>query len=188
MVSTYTYEKLGGHDMYDPTVFENLKVAFENHLYDLDNLEQAVHILHRSDQLDLAMMARECTIRFSKVGFPTVLVDLTLHSSLKDLADEILEIKGTDPGCLLTLLVRTCIQDVDKECEEIACILRNVWENDVSYTQTLSFRHEQTEPGFMNRINIHFKPKLTEEHMGEIDAFLKSVLDMMEQIGEVSKR
>ncbi|WP_313235312.1 hypothetical protein [Sporosarcina ureae] len=172
--------------MSDPTVFENLKVAFENHIYDLDNPEQTVHILHRKDQLDLAVMAREFTIRFTRVGFPSVIVDLKLHSSLKELADEILEIQDMDPGCTLTLLVRTFIQDVDTECEEIASILRTVWENDISYTQTLSFRHEQTEPGFMNRINIHFKPKLTEEHMGEIGAFLKSVLDMMEQIGEVS--
>ncbi|PIC55954.1 hypothetical protein CSV80_17050 [Sporosarcina sp. P12(2017)] len=172
--------------MSDPTVFENLKVAFENHIYDLDNLEQAIHILHRKDQLDLAVMAREFTIRFTRVGFPSVIVDLKLHSSLKELADEILEIKDMDPGCTLTLLVRTFVQDVDTECEEIATILRTVWENDISYTQTLSFRHEQTEPGFMNRINIQFKPKLTEEHMGEISAFLKSVLDMMEQIGELS--
>ncbi|ARF16469.1 hypothetical protein [Sporosarcina ureae] len=172
--------------MSHPTVFENLKVAFENHIYDLDNLEQTVHILHRKDQLDLAVMAREFTIRFTRVGFPSVIVDLKLHSSLKELADEILEIQDMDPGCTLTLLVRTFIQDVDTECEEIASILRTVWENDISYTQTLSFRHEQTEPGFMNRINIHFKPKLIEEHMGEIGEFLKSVLDMMERIGEVS--
>ncbi|PID20745.1 hypothetical protein CSV61_13320 [Sporosarcina sp. P3] len=172
--------------MSDPTVFENLKVAFENHVYDLDNLEQTIHIVHRKDQLDFAMMARELTIRFSRVGFPSVIVDLKLHSSLQELANELLEIKGTDPGCTLTLVVSKNIQDVDKECKEIASILRTVWENDISYTQTLSFHHEQTEPGFMNRITIHFKPKLTEEHMGEIGAFLKSVLDMMEQIGNVS--
>ena len=172
--------------MYDPTVFENLKVTFENHIYDLDNLDQAVHILNRKDQLDLAVMARSFTIRFSRVGYPSVIVDLTLDSSLKELADEILEVKGSEPSCKLTLLVRTFIQDVDRECEEIASILRTVWENDISYTQTLSFRHEQTEPGFMNRIHIHFNPKLTEEHTCEIAAFLKSVLDMMERIGKVS--
>lgn len=172
--------------MYDPTVFENLKVSFENHIYNLDNLDQAIHILNRKDQLDLAVMGRQFTIRFSRVGYPSVIVDLTLDSSLKELADEILEVKGSEPSCKLTLLVRTFIQDVDRECEEIASILRTVWENDISYTQTLSFRHEQTEPGFMNRIHIHFNPKLNEEHTCEIGAFLKSVLDMMERIGEVS--
>lgn len=173
--------------MYDPTVFENLRVAFENQIYDLDNLEQTVHILNRKDQLDLAVMAREFTIRFSKVGYPSVIVDLTLSSSLKELANEILEVEDAEPGCTLSLLVRTFIQDVDRECEEIACILRTVWENDISYTQTLSFRYEQTEPGLMNRIRIQFKPKLTEEHMCEIGPFLESVLDMMVRIGEVSQ-
>src|SRR5690606_21815301 len=121
----------------------NLRVAFENQINDLDNLEQTVHILNRKDQLDLAIMAREFTIRFSKVGYPSVIVDLTLSSSLKELANEILEVEETEPGCTLTLLVRTFISDVDRECEEIASILRTVWENDISYTQTLSFRYEQ---------------------------------------------
>lgn len=172
--------------MNDPTVFENLKVAFENQLYDLDNLEQAVHILNRKDQLDLAAMGREFSIRFSRVGYPSVIVDLTLHSSIKELANEILEVEHTEPGCTLSLLVRTFIQDAERECGEIAAILRTVWENDIGYTQTLSFRHGQTEPGFMNRVHIHFKPKLTEEHMCEIGTFLESVLDMMERIGNIA--
>lgn len=170
--------------MYDPTVFENLKVAFENHIYDLDNLDQIVHILNRSDKVDLAIMSRSFTIRLARVGYPSVILDLKLKSKLKELADEILEVENTEPGCTLTLLVRTFVQDVDTECEEISRILRKVWENDIDYTQTLSFRHEQTEPGYMNRVRIHFKPKLTEEHMGEIGSFFESVLDMMEQIGE----
>ena len=33
--------------MYDPTIFENLKVAFENHVYDLDNIERKIDIKNR---------------------------------------------------------------------------------------------------------------------------------------------
>ncbi|ARK23854.1 hypothetical protein SporoP37_03495 [Sporosarcina sp. P37] len=172
--------------MYDPTVFENLKVAFENHMYDMDNLEQAIHITNRTDQLDLAVMARSFTVQFSKVGYPSVLVDLTLDSSLRELADEILETEGANPGCMLSLLVHTTVQDVDAECKKIKNIVFEVWENDIDCTQTLSFGHEQTEPGFLNRVHIRFKPKVTEEHMGEIGLFLESVLEMMERIGEVS--
>ena len=35
--------------MYDPTVFENLKVAFENLLYDMDNIERKINITNRTD-------------------------------------------------------------------------------------------------------------------------------------------
>ncbi|NYF24394.1 hypothetical protein HDC33_001219 [Sporosarcina sp. JAI121] len=31
---------IGGINLYDPTIFENLKIAFENHVYDLDNVNQ----------------------------------------------------------------------------------------------------------------------------------------------------
>ena len=33
--------------MYDPTVFENLKVAFENQVYDLDTIEREIRIINR---------------------------------------------------------------------------------------------------------------------------------------------
>ncbi|MNC74438.1 hypothetical protein D3C75_1257940 [compost metagenome] len=29
--------------MFDPTIYDNLKVAFENYLYDLDNLDENIH-------------------------------------------------------------------------------------------------------------------------------------------------
>ncbi|MFJ5770780.1 hypothetical protein [Psychrobacillus sp. NPDC093180] len=37
--------------MYDPTIFENLKVAFENHVYDLDNIDHPNEIWE--DEIEL---------------------------------------------------------------------------------------------------------------------------------------
>ena len=51
--------------MFDPTVYDNLKVAFENYLYDLDNLDESIHITHRKDQLEMASMSREFILQFS---------------------------------------------------------------------------------------------------------------------------
>ncbi|WP_342535986.1 hypothetical protein [Sporosarcina sp. FSL K6-3508] len=186
MRTDYTNEyKLGGSIMYDPTVFENLKVAFENHVYDLDNLERSISILNRTDQLDLAVMSRKYSIQFSLVSHHAVSVEIALNSSLQELADEILEAKGTEPGCLLSLRVLINVQDMDTQCEQVENIIQTIWENDIEYRQTLSFHYGQTEPGFLNTVEIDFKPKLTEEHMGEIGEFLQHVLEMLVRISEI---
>ena len=44
--------------MFDPTVFDNLKVAVENEFYDLDNLDRIIDITNRRDLLDMAVMSR----------------------------------------------------------------------------------------------------------------------------------
>ncbi|WP_301108089.1 hypothetical protein [Sporosarcina sp.] len=173
--------------MYDPTVFENLKVAFENHLYDLDNLERLIYLHNRSDQLDMAVMARKFSIRFSLKGCQAVTCELSLHASMQELANEILEVGGAEPGCLLTLRVRHQVHDVEKQCSEIDQILRQIWEEDIFYVQTLSFHFDQKNRVYLNTIDIDFKPKLTEEHMGEINEFLQNVLEMIRLIGDNCK-
>lgn len=170
--------------MYDPTVFENLKVAFENRIYDLDNIDREIYIHNRTDQLDMAVMARKFSVRFSKKGHPAVTCEVALHASLEELADEILE-TGKDPGCLLTLRVRHQVQNVETECTQVEKILRHIWENDIIHMQTLSFHPYQKDGTYLNTIDIDFKPKLTEEHMGDIQEFLENVLVMMEKIWEI---
>ena len=62
--------------MYDPTIFDNLKVAFENQVYDLDNLENEITITNRIDRMDFAVMGREFTIEFTLVDLPDVTVEI----------------------------------------------------------------------------------------------------------------
>ena len=35
--------------MFDPTIFENLKVGIENAVYDLDNLDEIIRVTDRKD-------------------------------------------------------------------------------------------------------------------------------------------
>ncbi|PIC65277.1 hypothetical protein CSV79_02410 [Sporosarcina sp. P13] len=171
--------------MYDPTVFENLKVAFENQLYDLDTLAHKINIHNRTDQLDLAVLARKFTLKFSLVHYPAVTVEVILNSSLQELADEILEAENTDPGCYLSLRVLKFVEDLEIQCELIAAILDAVWEGDIQHKQTISYEFGQREADYLHTIDIDFIPKLTEENMSEIAGFLQSVLDMVEQISEI---
>ncbi|MEI0739291.1 hypothetical protein VQ056_26320 [Paenibacillus sp. JTLBN-2024] len=58
--------------MFDPTIFENLKVALENQLYDLDNIDGLIRIIGRDDRLEMSVMSREFAIRFELAGRPEV--------------------------------------------------------------------------------------------------------------------
>ena len=69
--------------MYDPTIFENLKVAFENHVYDLDNIERKIDIKNRVDQMDLSIIARTFKIEFTLADQQDITAEIILDASLR---------------------------------------------------------------------------------------------------------
>ncbi len=97
--------------MFDPTVFDNLKVAFENQLYDLDNLDKEITIVSRHDRMDLASMSREFRLGFTLQANANVTAEICLEASLRDLADEILEEPEKYPGCTLRLFFYMTVED-----------------------------------------------------------------------------
>jgi len=168
--------------MFHPTVFENLKVAFENRIYDLDSLDGLIDILNRADRMDFAVMKREFGIQIALLGQPDVTVELVLEASLQDLSDEILEKDNTSPGCTLRLQFKKLVHDVDKQCEGIERALAVIWEDDVEVVQTLSYSYGAKASIHMNTISVTFKPKLDEEHIPEIPDFLEHVLDSLKEL------
>lgn len=171
--------------MFHPTIFENLKVAFENRIYDLDSLDGEIDILNRADRMDFAIMKRELAISFSLLGKPDTTVELILEASLKELSDEILERKRANPGCALRLRFKRHIQDESKQCKKIAEELSKVWEDDIDVKQTLSREFGKKEDVVLNTIVAKFKPKLSEEHIPEIPEFLEHVLASLEALNEI---
>lgn len=89
--------------MYDPTVYDNLKVAFENTLYDLDNLDGTIQMVNRLDRMEMSVMSREFVIQFVLAEYTDITAEISLEASLQDLAAEILEVPGEEPGCTLRL-------------------------------------------------------------------------------------
>lgn len=171
--------------MYDPTVFDNLKVAIENHLYDLDNIDRKIMILNRSDQMDFAVLAREFTIRFGLVHEPDVSVEVVLEASLQELAGEILELPGKNPGCILTLRFKKYVESFEVQCKEIEEAIHAIWENEVQLTQTLSFTYKDEEPSYLDVVDVRFATKINEENMNEIEEFLDHVLVTLQVLSEI---
>ena len=171
--------------MYDPTIFENLKVAFENHVYDLDNLERQIHITNRVDRMDFSVMARDFAIQFTLADQQEVSAEIFLKASLEDLAGEILEQPGENLGCLLSLKFYKQVQNVPIQGAEIEQLLNDIWENEIKVTQTLSFVFDQVEAGYLNVIEVKFLQKINEEHMDEIAEFLVHVLETLEVLNRI---
>ena len=171
--------------MYDPTVFDNLKVAFENHVYDLDTLERKIHITNRIDRMDFAVMKREFAITFALAGEHEVTAEIGLEASLRELAAEILEYPDETPGCQLTLRFHKRLTNVEEQCRRINYILNSIWEDEHEILQIISFFYgKETEP-YIDTIEVKFNRKITEEQMREIGGFIEHVLKSIQELSKI---
>ena len=166
--------------MYDPTIFENLRVAFENHIYDLDNIDEKITIINRVDCMDFAILSREFAIQFTLVNQPDVTAKVVLQASVKELAGEILEVSGENLGSTLSVCFTKTVQNAAIECQQIEQALNAIWETDIHLTQTLSFVHGQHASGYLNNIDMTFKSRINEKHMEDIADLLNHVLESLE--------
>ena len=174
--------------MYDPTIFENLRIAFENHIYDLDNIDKKIAIINRVDRMDFAILSREYAIQFSLVNQPDVTAEIVLQASVKELAGEILEVSGENLGSTLSVRFTKSVQNVAIECQQIEQALNEIWETDIHLTQTLSFVHGQQASDYLNSIDMTFKSKINEKHMADIADLLDHVLQSLEVLEVISKK
>ncbi|WP_027415635.1 hypothetical protein [Aneurinibacillus terranovensis] len=157
--------------MFDPTIFENVKVALEGAVYDFD-FSGDILVTSRHDRVDLALMSREYRIGFRlkeqlhdelKEGADIAdMVDtadmldavdtvphrtkaeMILYATAKDLSGEILELstKGKEGfGCTVTIRF---IKEIDtvEQCEQIDEWLNEIWSYRPLITQKISFFYE----------------------------------------------
>lgn len=171
--------------MFDPTVFDNIKVSLENQIYDLDNIAERVRITGRIDRLEMSIMSREFGLRFELVDHNNITAEIRLTASLKELASEILEIPGETPGCSLILRLYLQIEDVSNQCKRVQEILQHIWQPEETPIQTLSFVYGQERAVYSNIVEIKFKRKITEDQMGDIPDLIEHVLLSLVQLGTI---
>lgn len=171
--------------MFHPTVFDNIKVAIENQIYDYDNLDGILVVTDRSDLLNMALMSREFSLSFKLIGGLKVTSEIVLSASTKDLNDEILDTPDTNPGCNLQLRFYTGVQDIPSQCPAIESILHAIWGPDLQPIQALSFIYGEEGKGYNNCIELQFKRQITEEQMEDIPALLQHLLQSAEELEAV---
>ncbi|WP_314728294.1 hypothetical protein [Bacillus sp. Marseille-Q3570] len=170
--------------MYDPTIFDNLKVAFENYVYDLDNVSGEVSISNRKDKLEMATMSRAFSLQFTLADQKDVTAEILLGASLQDLAAEILETSGEKPGCTLLVRFYKQVEDVEAECSQIEAGMQTIW-SQRPLTQTISFVYGPDQPVFMNTIEVGFNRKINEDQIEDIPALVDHILETLEQLNSM---
>jgi hypothetical protein len=171
--------------MFDPTIFDNLKVAFENQLYDLDNLNKQIHITHRTDRLEMSVMSREFSLQFQLTDRQKISAEIRIDASLQDLAAEILELPGETPACTLRLFFYMLIENVSTQCMQIEAILHDIWQPELPLNQTLSFVYGQEPVSYMNTIELRFHRKINEEQMGDIPTIIGHALRTLTELHDI---
>ena len=133
--------------MFDPSVFENLKVIVEGAFYDLD-LEGDLAVIDRHDYVDLAYMSRifEISTRLDASNEKTVECTFTLSAGLQSFSSEKLSPKTKrDPGCELKITFRYI--NPDHPLRKIH-ILKQIWDKGYHYRvfkhTPIGFKHEDS--------------------------------------------
>lgn len=170
--------------MFDPTIYDNLKVGFENALYDLDNLDEIIQVTGRKDIIEMAAMSRELVLQCCLRGQPEVTAEVILKSSLSDLAAEILEMPDSRPGCHLQLRYELLVQDPGASCPVIHSILDESWpgqrvELEVHYTYGGS-------DGYRITADVHFVRTVNEEQMEDITELCDHMIQVLPPLLQLS--
>lgn len=171
--------------MFDPTVFDNLKVALENQIYDLDNLDRRLDITNRIDRLEMAVMSREFVLQFTLPDRKEVSAEIQLTASLKDLAMEILEQPGGKPACSLGLRFSMQLVDVAVQCEKIERILMSIWSPELPPIQTISHIYGLESPIYTNTIELSFNRKISEDQMEDMGELVEHMLQTLQKLNGI---
>ncbi|MDF2834476.1 MAG: hypothetical protein K0Q63_116 [Paenibacillus sp.] len=162
--------------MFDPTVFENVKVALENALYDLDNIDRAVDIVGRKDMLDMAVLSRELSLSCRLSGSEAVTAELLLHASLRELAAELLEQPGAAPTCRLTLRFHLWSDGASGFCEAVERCLLGIWQTPAPPAQTLSRVYGEADGRYRHTAELDFGRGIGEEQIEDLPELLDHLM------------
>ncbi|RKD21143.1 hypothetical protein BEP19_15315 [Ammoniphilus oxalaticus] len=162
--------------MFDPTIFDNLKVVLEGAVYDLDAIGM-IGVTNRSDRVDLAHMSRDYMLQFREQAVEDGgLAELRLAVDSTDLMNEILEKGDRFTGCRLTLTVEIETMDPDQLCPRIQETMQEIWENNPKITQRLTFIFGTRV--YRNRVTLDFERKINEDLETFVDHALLSLQNM----------
>jgi hypothetical protein len=172
--------------VFDPTIYENMKVVIEGAVYDLD-LAGEVLVTNRSDRVELSTMSRSYSIQFKLLGLGDVLAELYLAAATEDLAAEILERSTMTPGCTLQIGFQMKVSEIEEDCAAIQHLLFDIWGNECTLSQKLSFTFGKSQHSpYTNDIYLDFGRKFGESIIDDIPSLLEHMVLSIERLNEMS--
>lgn len=171
--------------MFDPTIYENLKVVVEGELYDRDS-DGEIAIINREDIVNLATMSRSYLVTFTLKNSPQLFTaTIKLNATASDLYREILA-ENQQIGCKLILFLQGPIKDIVKTPALIEDLLADKWNNRPTIEQQIYFDWKKSEiKKYFLKIKLTFNRNINEDHISdfsEIITLLTKSLEVVEKI------
>jgi len=167
--------------MFDPTIFENLKVVLEGEVYDLD-LSGQVQVVGRHDRIELSTMSRYYALRFCLPEKNEVHAELRLWAETADLASEILELDSHKPGCSMQPIFYIPIHDPEKDCMRISRLVEEIW--GARYQPILEIRtiYGDKQAPHLLKLSLQFHRKFGEEIAGDFASLLEHMMIFLDRL------
>ncbi|AST91729.1 MULTISPECIES: hypothetical protein [Sutcliffiella] len=162
--------------MFDPTVFDNIKVVVEGDLYDLD-LDGHLQVIDRKDLIDLATMSR--TFRMEVTVDQSLTAIISLQTDIKQLAIEINHLKGDKPGCYMQLTFQQALN---------SSIAINDWEANLRRKWGMQWRISHQVIQYVNgteenvlKTTIHLDHLIFEETIDDVRQILLLLYETLKE-------
>ncbi|WP_347549893.1 hypothetical protein ABFG93_20735 [Pseudalkalibacillus hwajinpoensis] len=164
--------------MFDPTIYENVKVVLEGELYDRD-LEGEISIRNRKDLVDLASLSRTYEVYFEENENVRVMVGL--YADLASFSAEQLQLDHIEAGCEIKISFDMSISE-SEECAEIEEEIREIWGSRPTITQILSFQFER-EDELKNYIVLEFNRRINEDQISDLSELIEYAVQTARLLG-----
>ncbi|MFX3625312.1 MAG: hypothetical protein ACE3JP_15100 [Ectobacillus sp.] len=173
--------------MFDPTVFENLKVVVEGAVYDHD-FEGDIHVTDRKNMINMASMSRTYSVSFTlQEEAPLYTAVFMLHADVYNLAGEIME-KSFTPGCELYVKFHCPLPDIHPYCEQIERIMQTIWGKERMITQRISYEYNKRAVSYENTVTISFQKAITEDHVDDLPAVIDHMVQTLHKLKNVLEK
>ncbi|KZB91384.1 hypothetical protein A2U94_11105 [Bacillus sp. VT 712] len=165
--------------MFDPIVFDNLKVVVEGEIYDLD-LSGQVSVVNREDLMDLARFTRTYRISFQQHSCCTA--TLALSTDLDSIHAELTPSRQEKPGCtvFIAFYIKQAVAYTIEDCNEIRTLCKRVWgENRVIEQRVI---HEVDTDEYENEVKVMFNRFVYEDQVADLIEMIDYMLQTMDQL------
>jgi hypothetical protein len=173
--------------MFDPTVFDNLKVVVEGYVYDRD-LDGDILVIDRKDLVDLASMNRQYRLSFVLRNSHNIHIKaiFVLRADTRNLLGEITEDPSLTPGCTVEVVFQYPSAEPERYCQQADRLLKSVWGEERIITQQVSYQYGKQD--YKVTASVQFQKIITEDHINDLPIIVDYMIETLQQLTVMTEK
>lgn len=170
--------------MFDPTIFENIKVVLEGLLYEID-AEADIQITDRKDLIDLARMDRCAMLTFNRSSGQTP-ATMIIKADTGVLSKEILGHPPDQLKIALKVDFHVSIKDPESDCEALTFILSKIFRNErIKILQTIMQEYGPVRKKLYSHVSMRFLDGINEHSIDQLESLCEKILVALDKMDEL---